>query len=192
MSRTLSQSFKLGLAVLLLCGLSGAAHAQRGITISRASLLKTDTPSVYALNASIDYELSEEAKEALHNGVILTFNVSIKIQRPRQWMWASTLHSETLVYRLRYRTLTRIYQVINERNGSEANYSSLGSVVRALGHIESTPISAEDVTDDTAGLTASIKAALNIEALPLPMRPLAYVTPAWHHSSDWYTWPLQP
>jgi len=35
-----------------------------------------------------------------------------------------------------------------------------------------------------------VKTALEIEALPLPLRPVAYLTPQWHLSSGWFEWPL--
>jgi hypothetical protein len=37
-----------------------------------------------------------------------------------------------------------------------------------------------------------IHAELDIEALPSPLRPLAYITPAWRLNSDWYSWSLTP
>ena len=36
-----------------------------------------------------------------------------------------------------------------------------------------------------------LRVRLDIESLPAPLRPLAYVTPSWHHSSGWTTWAVQ-
>lgn len=180
--------------ILLLTSLLIApiTQAAQGIEINRASLIKSETAGVYLLNAGIDYQFSEAAQEALHNGVALTMTVTLKIFHPRNWLWDQVAQRTRLTYQLRYRTLTRIYQVIDLNSGKEANYSSLGTASRALGHLENVVIATDQISGDLQPYSASIKAILNIEALPLPMRPLAYITPAWHHSSDWYTWPLHP
>ena len=38
----------------------------------------------------------------------------------------------------------------------------------------------------------NLKIALDIEELPLPLRPTAYLLPSWKLSSGWTTWPLRP
>jgi hypothetical protein len=35
-----------------------------------------------------------------------------------------------------------------------------------------------------------IKVTLDRDALPLPLRPVAYTNPQWYLSSDWTLWPL--
>jgi hypothetical protein len=36
-----------------------------------------------------------------------------------------------------------------------------------------------------------VRARLDVEALPSPLRPLAYLTAPWQLDSDWYQWPLR-
>lgn len=182
------------LLLILFCAtISLPLHAgEHGIEIDRASLTRETPKSPYVLNAEIHYQLSETAIEALQNGVALTMNVLLKIQQPRDWLWSKTIYQSRLTFRLRFRTLTRIYQVVNVDTGQEANYSSLDTAVRALGHLEGMPLKPVVEIAATDPLEASLKAQLNIEALPLPMRPLAHVSPSWHHSSDWFSWPIQP
>ena len=36
-----------------------------------------------------------------------------------------------------------------------------------------------------------VRAVLEIESLPTPLRLAAYFNPAWRLSSDWLSWPLQ-
>lgn len=180
---------KLGL-LMCLCLAIHPVQASPNIEITQASIVQSETGNGYVLNAAIDYQLSHAAIEALENGVALTINVSFKIFRPRRWAWDEVLQRSLLVYQLRYRTLTRIYQVVNVQTGTEANYSSLGTAVRALGHLENIPVSPDVLKGHLNHVSASLQARLNIEALPLPMRPLAYITPAWHHSSEPYIWPL--
>ncbi|MGD9299645.1 MAG: DUF4390 domain-containing protein, partial [Thiohalocapsa sp.] len=37
-----------------------------------------------------------------------------------------------------------------------------------------------------------IRVSLDIEELPLPLRPMAYLYPSWKQSSKWTKWPLEP
>jgi hypothetical protein len=35
-----------------------------------------------------------------------------------------------------------------------------------------------------------VRAYINIDRLPTPLKLLAYVSPGWQLSSDWYVWPI--
>ncbi|MEY3760764.1 MAG: hypothetical protein RIR39_2255, partial [Pseudomonadota bacterium] len=36
-----------------------------------------------------------------------------------------------------------------------------------------------------------VKVSFDRDALPLPLRPIAYIDPQWYLSSDWTLWPLK-
>jgi hypothetical protein len=38
---------------------------------------------------------------------------------------------------------------------------------------------------------AGMKVTFERDALPLPLRPIAYMNPQWYLSSDWYVWTLK-
>jgi hypothetical protein len=48
-----------------------------------------------------------------------------------------------------------------------------------------------DLQPDTA-YKVYLKAELDIEELPLPLRPMAYLRPAWKLSTGWTKWPIEP
>lgn len=172
---------------LLFVSANSLADEKPSITIKTASLSLQD--KVYLLNAHIKYSLSDEAIEALHNGVSLSFNVDLSIIESREWLWDKYHNSLTLPYQLRYHTLAEIYQVSDTTNNLQHNFSSLSAALNALGTLSDIPI--HSITNDNNFKTnASLKAYLNIEALPLPMRPLAYVTRGWYLRSNTFEWPL--
>jgi hypothetical protein len=37
----------------------------------------------------------------------------------------------------------------------------------------------------------AVKVNFDRDALPLPLRPIAYIDPQWYLSSDWTLWPLK-
>ena len=49
----------------------------------------------------------------------------------------------------------------------------------------------EDLQDGES-YVLSVKAQLDIESLPLPLRPMAYITPSWNLASERKQWHLKP
>ncbi|ORU92731.1 MAG: hypothetical protein A6F70_03470 [Cycloclasticus sp. symbiont of Bathymodiolus heckerae] len=181
---------RLLFALFLLCFLNPSmANEEPNISIKTATLSAQD--QIHLLNANINYRLSSEATEALHNGVTLTFNVDLATIEPRNWLWNKHLSTVTLPYQIKYHTLAETYQVSDKTNNSQHNFSTLSAALRSLGTL--TDISLHSITTTgNSDIKASLKAYLNIEALPLPMRPLAYVTAGWYLRSNTYQWPLTP
>lgn len=172
---------------LLTASISSVADEQPTINIKAASLSFQD--QTYLLKANINYQLSDDAIKALHNGITLTFNVDLSIIEPRKWLWDKHQMSLTLPFQIKYHTLAETYQVSNKTNNSEHNFSNLSTALHALGILNDIPIHAMS-NSKFISANVSLKAYLNIEALPLPMRPLAYITPGWYLRSNTLQWSL--
>lgn len=163
------------------------ADENTGITIKHAEIVANGSSSL--LHARIDYYLNDDIIEALNNGITLTFNVSLIIYQHRNWLWNKRRASLVFPYRLKYHTLSQTYQVTDVTSNHKQVFSGLYPALHALGTLNDLPL------HNIAALQASkhsakLSVALNIEALPLPMRPLAYITPNWHLSSNPLQWPL--
>ncbi len=177
------------LCLLLVLPPASAYSADSGVTIKHAetSVLGED----YVLTADIDYQLSERAQEALENGVPLFWTYQFKVQEQRPYIWNKLLIEKSFRYRIQYHALVKMYRVSNESNGSVDNYSTLQSALDKLSTIsdyrliEKTKISAQE------NYIAGVKITFERDALPLPLRPVAYMNPQWYLSSDWYTWSLK-
>ncbi len=143
----------------------------------------------YFLDADIDYRLSDTALEALNNGVPLTFKVRLKLDRERPWwLWNDEIASLRLRYQLRYHALAQLYQVVRLGTDVQRNFASRSAAIRALGTIRNLLVVTEEPVEPDQRYAARLRAELDIEALPLPLRPLAYVSPSWHLASEWYRW----
>ncbi|MFT6623999.1 MAG: hypothetical protein ACJAZI_000057 [Cycloclasticus sp.] len=165
------------------------AKDDANIAIKTAKL--TLQEQTYLLSARINYTLSEEALKALNNGVTLTFNVELSIIEPRNWLWDKHHSSILLSYQIKYHTLAQIYQVTDTKNNLQHNFSRLEPALHSIGTLSEIAVNTISM-HDKVNLDGSLKAYLNIEALPLPMRPMAYITPGWHLHSDTFRWPLRP
>lgn len=146
---------------------------------------------VYVLNAEIDYHFNDEVLEALENGVPLTLEVDIEILRPRQWVWNETFTSLRQRYRLLYHALTQQYLVKNLNSDIQYNFPTQQAAITALGTITDLPLLDKRLLKPGEQYLARMRANLDLESLPTPLRLLAYLSPQWHLDSEWFTWPLQ-
>ena len=60
----------------------------------------------------------------------------------------------------------------------------------ALGQINNLPLIDARLLNPELRYQVKVRAHLDIESLPAPMRPLAYISSDWQLDSDWVSWPL--
>jgi len=146
---------------------------------------------VYTLSAKIDFKFSAPALEALKNGVPLLVLIDLEVEKQRKWWLNKDIADLQQGYLLLYHALTEKYIINNLNSGAQENYDSLDSAINALGTIENLPILDANLTEDNGRYIVSMHAYLDLEALPAPMRPIAYISSQWRLESEWYEWPLQ-
>ena len=178
------------LFALCLLVMATASYASEPVDIAIKTANLSQHQDSYFLNGRIHYSLSEEAIDALHHGVTLNFNVEVSIIEPRRWLWSKHHHNIQLSYQIKYHTLAEIYQVSRPQDIGQHNFASLDAALHAMGSLNEIPIHAMSGNQLTEYYLA-LDAYLNIEALPLPMRPLAYLSPGWHLQSNHYLWSPQ-
>ncbi len=161
----------------------------KGFDVTRATThLVGDT---YVLDAHIDYGFSDEALEALDNGVPLTLEVHIQVRGQDDWLWDDSLVDQRLRYQIRYKPLSERYLVTRLPGEGGRTYVTRDAAIAALGEIEGLQLLGKDRLEDGQDYEVQIRVSLDIEELPLPLRPMAYLRPSWKHSSDWTKWPVE-
>ena len=175
------------LSVLLLRPLSARAD---DFTIRNASTSLNQ--QVYQLYARIDYRLTHDVLVALNNGVPITLRVDIEVKRKRRWWLNATVAILEQRYQLTYHAFSEQYLVRNLNSDALYTYPTLGMAIRALGSIRGLPLLDAKFIEPGYHYDVELRSSLDIEALPAPLRPIAYITPAWRLSSDWYTCSLTP
>jgi hypothetical protein len=174
----------------LLVASTQVAAANYGFRILRAELrpVVSERAHEFELDADIDYRFSEAALDALRNGVSLTLILRLKIQQERGWWWPETLLDETRPFRVRYHALSKLYQILDGDGETPRNFVSVNAMLEAMGTVRNLPVGRGLALDKGELYRASLSVALDIESLPLPLRPVAYVTPAWYLDSSVYQW----
>ena len=193
-ARAARQVFRLALGVAAL--VPAAAHAGPAAPAGGAFVVEhavlRPAGGVHVVDASIDFSFSEDNLEAMRNGVDLTVIVDIEVRRERGPWWDETVAARQLRYRIETNVLTGRYRVRNLAGGGTRNYRSLEEMTESLGRVESVPIIARGRLSADARYAARIRARLDIEALPSPLRPIAYLSPTWRLSSGWFEWRVEP
>lgn len=145
----------------------------------------------YTLDAGMHVELSEESRKALVHGIPLRIDIEIKIIEKRKWLWDKTLLSKMIIFRLSYQPLTSYYIVTNISNGRRQQFSDFNEVLDYLGEIRDYRLVEFGNIPHSSRYTGLLRAKLNIQSLPTPLRPLAYISSQWHLSSSWYEWKFE-
>jgi hypothetical protein len=180
--------------LIMLLGLLGWLSAvpvsagARSVTVKSAGLHLQG--ATYLLSAEIDYRLGDKATEALRNGIPLFWDICIRIQQQRKYLWDRTIAEKKLRYRIQYHALLNMYRVRNENSEEVYNFSTLPAALDLMSSIRDIPIASRTRLDPESRYAVKLKVSFDRESLPLPLRPIAYLNPQWYLSSDWYVWSL--
>ena len=175
----------------LLVGLAGSSplvHAGGDFVVK--DLYSRTVEGVVRIDARIDYDLSTELRDALHNGVDLVIEMEVQVVQLRSWWLNEDVASLLQRYRLGYYSLSRLYVIQNLNTGVQTTYPSLASALYALGDVRDFPLIDAALLRPGERYEAGLQARLAVAELPLPLRVRAYVSGGWRPESDWYRWSL--
>lgn len=170
----------------LLLGASGAWAAEFRV-LDTATRLEN---GVYRLDARLEYRFSRAALEALQNGVPLTVDIQMEVRRHRSWLWNETVYALTQRFQLEYRPLSRQYLVSNRNSGERQTFTSQDAALQFMGQIRDFPLLDQSLLTQDAQYEGAIRAVLALDALPAPLRLMAYLSEDWRLASAWRVWPL--
>lgn len=175
----------LGLCLVLL---SHWVYAEFSINYARTHLVE----EVYLLDADLSYGLTEVVLEALQNGVPLTLVLTIVVKRERWYFWDEKIATLRQRYQLKYYAFSQQYVVKNLNTEIRNYFSSLHAALQALEHLTSFPLIDKQLIKPNQQYQVHLQTHLDIESLPVPLRPIAYLSSQWRLSSRWYLCPLHP
>ena len=149
---------------------------------------------VYHVSAQIDYGLTETAIEALNNGVALTFELDIEVQRKRRWLPDKNEHQLLQRYELSFDSLTERYIVRSINSGEQNTYDTLASALRGLGNVDRLPVIDAALLNAERDYFIAIRTSLDVKSFRGPLRLLASLLNfgEWRLASGWHTWALNP
>ncbi len=180
-----------GVSLVLAC-FAGAVRAddstQGGFVIRTAYTELVG--GVYYLNADVDLNLSDDAVNALENGLPLTVNLQIQIIKHHSLWLNSKVAELTQSYQISYHALTRRFIVTNVNSGDQQSFANYRDAVTNLGQVSDLPLIDAKLIEPGARYNVRMRAVLDIKSFPGPLQLIASLFKGWDLSSDWYQWEL--
>lgn len=186
---TVWQWLLLGAAALwLVRGLPARAAALDGALAVRSAYVNLNH-GVIELNARVTYPLNPTILKALQNGVTLSFDVEVRIDKIRHFWFNSNVIDLTFQRDLAYHVVTRRFVVRNVQTGAESTFTTVRKALAYLEQVNNWPVLVESQLHG-GHYVISVRAGVRRGKLPASLRALLFWTDDWQRESPWYTWAL--
>src|SRR5215469_1731962 len=178
----------LGVGLALALAPPAGADEQPGFVIRTAYTELIG--GVYYLNADIGLNLSDDAVNALQNGLPLTVELQIEIIKHRSWWFNSKVADLDQRYQISYHELTRRFIVTNLNSGEQQSYATYRDAITSLGQVSDLPVIDAQLIEPGTRYNIRMRAGLDVKSFPGPLQLIASLFKGWDLSSDWYQWVL--
>jgi Domain of unknown function (DUF4390) len=178
----------VGAPLLVLSAALAFANALDGVLEVSSAYVNLDQ-GVIQLYARVRYPLNPAIREALQDGVTLTFDVETRVDRSRRFWFDANVVDLTLRRELAYHVVTDRFVVRDVRSGDEKSFDTLKEALAYLGKIDGWPILVEPQLDGGRYII-SVRAGVRRGKLPASLRMLLFWTDDWQRESKWYSWAL--
>jgi hypothetical protein len=143
--------------------------------------------NAFVLDAAVDYDFSDKVIEALQNGVPITLEMHLQVRRKGAWVWEKDLLDRRIRYQIRYHALASVYQVMDLQNSAQQSFVTREVAISSLGDVHGLPVILHSKLEKGKIYNIEMRATLDVDSLPLPLRPMAYLSPDWNLSSKWHS-----
>jgi hypothetical protein len=147
---------------------------------------------VYHLNAHMDLPVSDAVRRGLAEGVPLTLELDLDIERVRQLLPNSRVAELTQRYHLQYNAVSARYILRNDNSGQQASLSTIDAAIEQLSEVRGLPVLDKALITADRRYEASVRAKVDYGSVPFSLRVVMFWVNEWHRESDWYTWTLEP
>lgn len=173
------------LAMLVLLS-SACSQTQQEFGIQLTDLRASGTSKNLSIRASQEVRLSQEAREALVNGVPLRLKVELAVQNSGR---GSELSLNSLTYEIRYLPLSDHYQLTGPVAGAAPRtFPRLRHVLAELKGIE---WRLGDMNNEPGGYKLRMRSHLDRSGMPGPMQLPMLFSADWVHDSGWVSHEFQ-
>ena len=148
------------------------------------------TDQYLSSHAKLNLSLDSRSAAAIVNGIPITICVDLELVQNKLWPRSTTLLEWRYPVKLGYHPLSRRFTVTDQRKKSTAVFQTLGEALRQLDRfsaIEALPAGMRRKKN----LVVRIRARIDTESLPAPLRLMSALLPPWNEQSQWREWPVQ-
>ncbi len=147
---------------------------------------------VYHLDAHVDLPVRDAVRRGLADGVPLALELTIAIERVRQWVPNSRVAELTQRYHLQYNAVSARYILRNDNSGQQESLGTLDAALDMLSEVRGLPVLDKSLVPDGRRYEISVRAKIDYGSVPFSLRMLVFWVSEWHRESDWYIWIFRP
>tara|TARA_R110002096_G_scaffold141847_1_gene296825 strand:+ start:2574 stop:3131 length:558 start_codon:yes stop_codon:yes gene_type:complete len=163
-------------------------HADDGIMVRELSSKVLDKK--IRVNCEVEYKLDDRVKEALRNGIAMSFILEIELREESDY-WVDPLLSQLKrEFRVKYHALSNQFVMVEMGSHKERTFPDLYSAFYYQRKIRNAELASLDMLDLEHEYYFRARARLASERLPLPLRIKSYISTGWRPSSGWTVWPM--
>jgi Domain of unknown function (DUF4390) len=178
----------VGTAILAIWSVCAYADALDGVLEVRSAYVNVDN-GVFLLHARVEYPVNPAIRDALRDGVTLTFDLDTRVERERRFWLNATIVELTLRRELAYHAVSDRYVVRDVKSDEQQTFPTLEEALGYLGKVDGWPILVEPQLDG-GSYVISVRAGVRRGRLPASLRVLMFWADNWHRVSEWYSWSL--
>lgn len=190
-SIALATSTQLAIVFVMTLGLVlGVENARADFSVeSVQASIKNEQVLV---DLDLDLTLSDDAEEALQRGIPLIISIEMELEKSRPVIWDSPVTKWKRDVEVSYHALSEHYLVQETGRSEIQNFLNLSEVMSVIGNQRLLKIPVPKLpTNAEINYILKVRARLDAEALPTPLRLMAYLSPNWRLSTGWSKWPVQ-
>lgn len=178
----------LGSMLLAFASVLAVADALDGVLEVRSAYVNIDN-GVFLLHARIEYPVNPAIRDALRDGVSLTFDLDTRVDRERRFWFNANIVELTLRRELAYHAVSDRYVVRDVKSDEQQTFPTLEEALAYLGKVDGWPILVEPQLNG-GSYVISVRAGVRRGRLPSSLRVLLFWADDWHRVSEWYSWSL--
>jgi hypothetical protein len=142
------------------------------------------------VSADLELGLTADVESAVNNGVPLVLVTEFKVVR-EGLLWNQLIDEVRTRYRLRFHTLSGHYIVESVDLESMEMFRSVDDALRRIGTLRNVALRLPN-SEPLSTHHVEVRSRLDINALPGPLRPMAFLSSSWRLGSNWTQWQIAP
>jgi hypothetical protein len=135
---------------------------------------------VYHLNARMDLPVGDAVRRGLADGVPLTIELDLDIERVRQLLPNSRVAELTQRYHLQYNAVSARYILHNDNSGQQESIGTVDAALERLSEVRSLPVLDQSLMASNRRYEASVRIKADYGAVPFTLRLLMFWVSDWH------------
>ncbi len=189
--RTPSRTRQLRVFSSLLLALAlfwGGGHPALAQNATIEELIVTNSSTDLLLFLTVNNAFTKQMEEGIKNGIPVTFNFYVKLERKRNTWMNQQLVSLQFDHTLSYDTLKEEYSIVrSETSGQTFRTKSLAEAKKAMAQLNGPPVAPLKSLLPDAGYLLRVKAKLAEKTLPLYFHYVIPFLSLWDFETEWYT-----